>query len=238
MSSPVPEPVSVLVDTPKNQSECIAWACKHLCIFEEVDEDIVGIVAKIVEEDDDDEDIAQFQCNYNKKVTKRRHELLVECEEAAMKKKQEDLAKMKELFPAIAEEMEKLKSSQLVLVPATQPATSPSPIPFPIPSTSASKVKPKPKPKLVLKKTTTVTTRPVVMRRMLAMSHTPISRKKAAAPAPKPSSSCERTIDLIEEDELEEDVKIVPAKKAKFVPPIVTPSQKFSIISTIFPHIF
>ncbi|GJJ15211.1 hypothetical protein Clacol_009487 [Clathrus columnatus] len=126
------------------------------------------------------------------------------------------MAKMRELFPDLAADMDKLKSSQSVLVPATQTAAPPSPILNPTTSTS----KPKPKPKLVLKKTATVTTRPVIARRMPAMSHTPVSPKRTAAPTPKPSSSCKRTIDLIEEDELEDDIEIVPPKKAKFIPPI------------------
>ncbi|GJJ11092.1 hypothetical protein Clacol_005323 [Clathrus columnatus] len=58
---------------------------------------------------------------------------------------------------------------------------------------------------------------------MPAMSHTPVSPKRTTAPAPKPSSSHKRTIDLIEEDELELDVEIVPPKKAKFIPP--TPKE-------------
>ncbi|GJJ06691.1 hypothetical protein Clacol_000886 [Clathrus columnatus] len=206
MSSPAAEPISVLVGTPRNQSERIAWARKHHCVFEEVDEDVIGIVAKVVEEDDDDEDIVQFQRNYDKKVAKRRHELLVECEEAAMKKKEEDLAKMRELFPAIAEEMERLKSSQSVLVLATQPATPPSPIP--IPSTSMSKPKPKPKP--VPKKIATITTRSIVTHSTPAMAHIAGQSKETTAPTPKASGSRKRTIDLVEDDKLEPEIEIVP----------------------------
>ncbi|GJJ12880.1 hypothetical protein Clacol_007126 [Clathrus columnatus] len=94
----------------------------------------------------------------------------------------------------------------------------PSPTPIPIPS--ASMLKPKPKPKPVLKKTATITTRAIVMCRTPALSHIPASPQKTTAPTPKPSSSCKRTINLVEEDELEEDVKIMPLKKAKFVPPV------------------
>ncbi|GJJ10815.1 hypothetical protein Clacol_005043 [Clathrus columnatus] len=197
MSSPIPEPVSVLVGAPKTQEECILWAQKNRHVFVEVEEDLANIVAKTVDEDDDDDDIARYQRKYDVKVENRRTELLREKEEAE-KKKKEDMAKMWELFPDLAADMDKLKSSQSVLVPATQTAAPPSPILNPMTST----LKPKPKPKLVLKKTTTVTTRPVIMRRTPAMSHTP------------------RTINLIEEDELEDNVKIVPPKKAKFIPPV------------------
>ncbi|GJJ13856.1 hypothetical protein Clacol_008113 [Clathrus columnatus] len=216
MSSPAAEPVSVLIGAPKNQSERIAWARKHRHVFEEIDEDVVGIVAKVVEEDDNDEDIAQFQHNYDKKVAKRRHELLVEREEAAMKKKEEDLAKMRELFPAIAEEMERLKSSQSVLVLVTQPAAPPSPIP--IPSTSTSKPKPKPKP--VPKQIATITTRSIVTRSTPAMAHIAGQSKETTAPTPKASGSHKRTIDLVKDDELEPEIKIMPPKKVKFVSPV------------------
>ncbi|GJJ11759.1 hypothetical protein Clacol_005997 [Clathrus columnatus] len=126
------------------------------------------------------------------------------------------MAKMRELFPDLAADMDKLKSSQSVLVPATQTAVPPSPILNPTTSTS----KPKPKPKPVLKKTTTVTTRPVVTHRMPAMSQILISPKTMAAPTTKPSGSHKRTIDLVKEDELEVEVEIMPPKKVKFIPPV------------------
>ncbi|GJJ10132.1 hypothetical protein Clacol_004358 [Clathrus columnatus] len=150
------------------------------------------------------------------KVENRRTELLREKEEAEKKKKEEDMAKMQELFPDLAADMDKLKLSQLVLVPATQTAAPPSPILNPTTSTS----KPKPKPKPVLKKTATITTRLVITHRMPAVSQTPVSPKMTAAPATKPSGSRKRTINLIEEDESEVEVEIMPPKKAKFVPPI------------------
>ncbi|GJJ11093.1 hypothetical protein Clacol_005324 [Clathrus columnatus] len=133
MSSPAAEPVSVLVGAPKSQSECIAWARKHRRVFEEVEEDLADIVAKTVDEDDDDDDIEKYQKKYDAKVETRRAEVLKKKLEAKEKKKEEDMARMWELFPDLAAEMEKLKSSQTVLVPATQPAASPSPIPIPIP---------------------------------------------------------------------------------------------------------
>ncbi|GJJ06927.1 hypothetical protein Clacol_001123 [Clathrus columnatus] len=195
---------------PKTQEEHILWAQKNHCVFVEVEEELANIIVKAVNEDDDDDDIEKYQKKYNMKVNNRRAELLKKKEEAEKRKKEEDMAKMWELFLNPAAEMDK------VLVLATQPAAPSSPIP--IPTTSVSK--PKPKPKLVLKKTTTITTRPIITHRMPALSHTPVSPKMTAAPTPKPSSSRKRTINLVEEDELEDDIEIVPLKKAKFVPPV------------------
>ncbi|GJJ11689.1 hypothetical protein Clacol_005925 [Clathrus columnatus] len=215
MSSPIAEPISMLVSAPQTQEEHVSWAQKHHHVFIEVEEELADIITKTVEEDDDDDDIARYQKKYNVKVETRRAEMLKRKEEAEKKKKEEDMAKMQELFPNLAADMDKL-SSQQVLVPATQPATPSSPV---LISTTLT-LKPKPKPKLVLKKTTTVTTRPVNTRRTPAVSQTPISPKKTIAPALKLSSSHKRTIDLVEEDELHDGIEIVPAKKAKFSPPI------------------
>ncbi|GJJ10772.1 hypothetical protein Clacol_005000 [Clathrus columnatus] len=216
MLSPIAKPVSVLVGAPKTQEECISWAQKNQRVFVEVDEELADIVAKTVNEDDDDDDIARYQRKYDAKVENRRTELLREKEEAKKKKKEEDMAKMRELFPDLAADMDKLKSLQQVLVPATQPAEPSSPVPI----STTSMLKPKPKPKPVLKKTATVTTRPVIMRRMPAMSHTPISPKTMATPATKLSGSLARTINLVKEDKSEVEVEIVPPKKVKFIPPI------------------
>ncbi|GJJ11507.1 hypothetical protein Clacol_005740 [Clathrus columnatus] len=157
---------------------------------------------------DDDDDITRYQKKYDAKVDTRRAEMLKRKEEAEKKKKEEDMAKMRELFPDLAADMDKLKSSQQVLVLATQPAAPSSPVPI----STTSTLKPKPKPKPVLKKTATITTRPIIMCRTPAMSHTP------------------RTIDLVEEDELEDDIEIMPLKKVKFIPPF--PKVLYSVWAT------
>ncbi|GJJ07148.1 hypothetical protein Clacol_001348 [Clathrus columnatus] len=174
MSSPITKPVSVLIGAPKTQEDCIVWAQKNRHVFVEVEEELADIIAKAVEEDNNNDDIARYQKKYDVKVENRRAELLKEKEKATKKKKEENIVKMRELFPDLAEEMDKLKSSQMVLVPATQTVMSPSPV-----STSMSKLKLKPKP--VFKKTTTITTRPNVTYRMPAMLQTLVPPKKTTA---------------------------------------------------------
>ncbi|GJJ09954.1 hypothetical protein Clacol_004178 [Clathrus columnatus] len=101
---------SVLVGAPRTQSERITWAIKNRRVFEE--EEGFDIVPKVITEDDDDEDIENYQKQYDKRIKNKRMELKKkrEEEEGLEAKEKDEMMKLKEMFPAIAAKLSKLNS--------------------------------------------------------------------------------------------------------------------------------